>query len=220
MSQNLAPVAVSSADHVRLMDLYQRGLCLQAYQLSETIGPIPAWTGTDARLLAGRLAIHLGAPRLTYRMHLLAWRQDRTHPEACYYHARALQDRRGSLTAWRFLQRIGELPAEAPANVRSDWLAFHACVLGRFRDFDAAESYLRRAEEVCPDQPWTCLERAFLLELEDRYEESLAACAAPWNCARGIAPACRPPHTRCNCSTAIAKPWSCSTKAPSASRAG
>ena len=74
-----------------------------------------------------------------------------------------------------FPSRIGELPAEAPANVRSDWLAFHACVLGRFRDFDAAESYLRRAEEVCPDQPWTCLERAFLLELEDRYEESLAA---------------------------------------------
>ena len=69
------PVAVSSADHVRLMDLYQRGLCLQAYQLSETIGPIPAWTGTDARLLAGRLAIHLGALRLTYRMHLLAWRR-------------------------------------------------------------------------------------------------------------------------------------------------
>jgi len=175
MSEHLSSITVSSADLVRLMDLYQRGLCLQAYKLSETIGPIPAWTGTDARLLAGRLAIHLGAPRLTYRMHLLAWRQDRAHPEACYYRARALQDRRGSLPAWRFLQRIGELPAEAPANVRSDWLAFHACVLGRFRDFDAAETYLRRAEEVCPDQPWTCLERAFLLELEDRYEESLAA---------------------------------------------
>ena len=63
MSQNLAPVAVSSADLARLIDLYQRGLCLQAYQSGETIGPIPAWTGTDARLLAGRLAIHL-APRV------------------------------------------------------------------------------------------------------------------------------------------------------------
>jgi tetratricopeptide (TPR) repeat protein len=175
MTQLLAPVAVSSADLAPIMDLYQRGLCLQAYQRSESFGPLPQWTGTAARLLAGRLAIHLGAPRLTYRMHLLAWREDRSHPEAAYYHARALQDRRGSLTAWRFLGRIGELPPEAPANVRSDWLAFHACVLGRFRDFDAAEAYLQRAEQVCPDQPWTCLERAFLLELEDRYEESLAA---------------------------------------------
>jgi tetratricopeptide (TPR) repeat protein len=175
MTQTRIPIAVSPAQLTPLMDLYQRGQCLQAYRLAEAIGPLPDWTGSDARLLAGRLAIHLGAPRLTYRMHLLAWRQDRAHPEACYYHARALQDRRGSLTAWRFLQRIGELPADAPVNVRSDWLAFHGCVLGRFRDFDAAETYLRRAEETNPDQPWTCMERAFVLEMEDRYEESLAA---------------------------------------------
>ncbi|HEY7310169.1 MAG TPA: tetratricopeptide repeat protein [Gemmataceae bacterium] len=175
MTETLAPIVVSPSDLSRVMDLYQRGLYLQAYRLGETIGPLPAWSDTDARLLAGRLAVHLGAPRMTHRMHLLAWRQDRTHPEACYYHARALQDRRGSLAAWRFLRRLGDLPLEAPANVRSDWLAFHACVLGRFRDFDAAELYLRRAEEISPNQPWTCLERAFLLELEDRYEEALAA---------------------------------------------
>ena len=176
MTQLLAPAPTSAGDLASIMDLYQRGLCLQAYRRGEeALGPLPTWSGTEARLLAGRLAIHLGAPRLTYRLHLIAWRQDRGHPEACYYHARALQDRRGSLAAWRFLGRIGELPPEAPANVRSDWLAFHACVLGRFRDFDAAEAYLQRAEQVCPNQPWTCLERAFLLELEDRYEESLAA---------------------------------------------
>jgi tetratricopeptide (TPR) repeat protein len=175
MTQSPAPRAVSPAQLAPLLELYQRGQCLQAYRLAESLGPLPQWIGTDARLLAGRLAVHLGAPRLMYRFHLLAWRHDRSHPEACYYHARALQDRRGSLAAWRFLQRVGELPAETAANVRSDWLAFHGSVLARFRDFDAAETYLRRAEETCPEQPWTCMERAFVMELEDRYEESLAA---------------------------------------------
>jgi len=169
------PIAVQPAELASVLDLYQRGLCLQAYQLAQSLGPLAAWTGTEARLLAGRLAVHLGAPRLCNYMHLMAWRQDRTHPEACYYCARTLLDRRGPLAAWRFLRRVGELPPDAPIRVRSDWLAFQASVLGRFRDFDASESYLSRAEEVCPNQPWTCIERAFLLELEDRYEESLAA---------------------------------------------
>jgi len=175
MEPTSAPIVVQPADLAGVLDLYLRGLCLQAYQLAQNIGPLTAWTGTEARLLAGRLAIHLGAPRLGTYMCLMAWRQDRTHPEACYYRARTLLDRRGPLATWRFLRRIGELPPEAPVHVRSDWLAFHASVLSRFRDFDAAESYLSRAEEICPNQPWTCIERALVLELEDRYEESLAA---------------------------------------------
>ena len=44
--------------------------------------------------MAGRLAYHLGSPRLAMWMHYRAWREDPTHPEACYYHGRALLERR------------------------------------------------------------------------------------------------------------------------------
>jgi cellulose synthase operon protein C len=169
------PRVVPAPDDLRpVLDLYRQGLCLQAYRRAEALRPLRDWAGAPARVLAGRLAINLGAPRLAFLMHLRGWREDRSDPEACYYHARALLERRGPLTAWRFLRRQGDLP-EAPADVRSDWLAFHAAVLGRLRDFDAAEAWLDRAEAVCPGRPWTCLERAFLLEQEDRYAEALAA---------------------------------------------
>jgi tetratricopeptide (TPR) repeat protein len=167
-----APAPAVTLDRVR--QLYQQGLCLQAYQVAQTLGPLREWTGSAARVLAGRLAIHLGAPRLTFLHHLRAWRDDRTDPEACYYHARALLERRGPLRTWEFLRRQGELP-EAPAGVRADWLAFHACVLGRLRDFDAAETWLARAEALAPGRAWLCIERSLLLEAEDHYEESLAA---------------------------------------------
>ena len=162
-----APVAPAAADLKAILDLYRQGLCLRAYRRAEALGPLRCWSGAAARVLAGRLAINLGAPRLAFRMHLRGWREDRGDAEACYYHARALLERRGPLTAWRFLRKQGDLP-DAPADVRSDWLAFHAAVLGRLRDFDAAEGWLARAEEACPGRPWTCLERAFLLEQEDR----------------------------------------------------
>ena len=64
---------------------------------------------------------------------------------------------------------------KAPPTRCADWLSFHACVLGRLRDFDAAEGWLARAEAIAPQQPWPWIERCGLLELEDRNEESLAA---------------------------------------------
>jgi tetratricopeptide (TPR) repeat protein len=168
------PVAVPSEVLERVRELYGRGLCLQAYTLAQHVGPLAAWTGTAARILAGRLAIHLGAPRLTFWHHFRAWRADPTDPEACYYHARALLERRGPLRTWEFLRRQGEL-LEAPVPIRADWLGFHACVLARLRDFDAAEEWLARADALAPARPWLCIERSLLLELQDRYEESLAA---------------------------------------------
>src|SRR5262249_9120827 len=144
-----------------ILDLYTRGLCLQAYQRSQTLGPLAEWTGTAARILAGRLAMNLGAPRLARWHHWRAWREDPPDPEPCYYHAPAPLEYAGPLVACNFLQHTGPLPA-APPTVHSDWLAFHARVLGRLRDFDAAEAWLTRAEQANPDQPWTCIERAAL----------------------------------------------------------
>ena len=107
-------------------------------------------------------------------LHVQAWRNDQTDPEACYYHAYNLLSRRGALRAWKFLRRVGPLN-EAPDRVRSNWMALHAIVLGHLRDFDAAESWFARAEQVAPDRAWILVERADLSQLEDRYDEALAA---------------------------------------------
>ena len=98
--------------------------------------------------------------------------------------ARNTLARRGPLAAWRFFQSVGPLE-DAPDRVRSDWLASQGFALALLRDFDAAESWLARAEKVSPDRPWLLVERAGVYLLEDRYEDALAAArdslsAKPW----------------------------------------
>ncbi len=168
------PLRITPADVARIMDLYQQGLYLRAHEMAQRFGPLKDWKPTPARVLAGRLAFNLGAPRLACLLHTRAWRADPGDGEARYYYARTVFERRGPLTAWKFLKRSGDLP-DATAEVRADWYAFHACVLGRLRDFDAAESWLARAEAVCPGRPWICVEQSYLLEQEDCYEDALAA---------------------------------------------
>ncbi|MDR3617985.1 MAG: tetratricopeptide repeat protein [Paludisphaera borealis] len=170
--RGLITVGQDVLDRVRA--LYSEGDCLGAYEVARAVGPLGSWTGTAARVLAGRLARHLGGFRLGTALHLRAWRADPTDPEACYYHARAMIGRRGPLAAWEFLRRVGPLEA-ATDEVRSDWLASHAIALGALRDFDAAEAYLTEAERVAPGRAWLRVERSSLFEMEDRYDEALAA---------------------------------------------
>lgn len=165
---------IAPHDLNRIHDLYSRGLCLQAYQQAVALAPLHEWKGTPARLMAGRLAINLGAPRLAAWHHYDTWRKDPSHPEACYYYGRLLLQRRGPWAAQRFLHQSGDLPDASPA-IRADWLASHGCVAGILRDFEAAEGYLARAEQISPDRPWICIERSTLFEMEDRYEEALAS---------------------------------------------
>jgi cellulose synthase operon protein C len=158
----------------RILDLYEQGLYVQAYAISQELGPLAEWHGTDARLVAGRLAAQVGAPRLARRLHRLAWREDRAHPEACYYRARARLEHSGPLAAWEFLRRRGDLP-EAPVDLRGNWLALRASVAAHLRDFDTADLWIARAREMATDDPWIFVEQSSILELEDRYEEALAA---------------------------------------------
>ncbi|MBV9123631.1 MAG: C39 family peptidase, partial [Planctomycetes bacterium] len=173
-TQPLEPVQVAPEDLSRIRDLYSRGLCLQAYQAAQPWGPLKAWSGTAGRVLAGRLAMNLGAPRLGRWLHLRAWRDNPFDPEAQYYYVRAVSERRGPLAAWKILKRWGDLP-QADPDTRGAWLSFRASTAGRLRDFDTADYWLARAEEAAPESPWVQVERSYLLELEDRYPESLAA---------------------------------------------
>jgi tetratricopeptide (TPR) repeat protein len=157
-----------------VLGLYEQGQLLKAYAIAQTFGPLQHWEGTAARVMAGRLASHLGAPRMGRALHWLAWRTDPRDPQALYYYARHLFERRGPLPAWEFLTRTGELP-DAPPEFRSDWFSAHAMVAGWVRDFETAESWLARAEALWPQSPWLCIERAAMLDRQDRYPEALAS---------------------------------------------
>lgn len=164
----------SPSDLERIHELYGRGLYLQAYEVAKASGPLRAWKGTAARLIGGRLAYHLGAPRLARWLHHLARKDDRAHFEALYYYTRSVLDRRGPLAAWEIFRSTPDLPGAA-AEIRADWFSLRAGVAAVVRDFDTAEHWLDVADRTAPDRPWTCIERSHVLELEDRYEESLAA---------------------------------------------
>ncbi len=158
----------------RIRETYEDGYYLQAYQKAMTWGPLETWEGTAAKLLAGRLALNLGAPGLASRLHVQAWRGDRTDPEACYYRARAILGKKGPLAAWNFLKRIGTME-DADETIRAEWFSIHAIVLGIFRDFDGAWKWMERARDVKSNVAWIHVERAQLLTMEDRYEEALEA---------------------------------------------
>jgi tetratricopeptide (TPR) repeat protein len=167
-------IAVSADDLQRVRTLYDAGDFLGAYEVAREIGPLAQWGGTAATLIAGRLAGQLGSQRLRLAMFLRAWRNDPDDAEACYYRARATLTRRSPLYAWRFLQRIGPLEG-AENELRSDWLASHAIVLGALRDFDRAEAYMAEAERLAPHRAWLGIERSALFEMEDRYADALDA---------------------------------------------
>ncbi len=170
VTEPLAPITPEQQQTV--FALYDQGLYLQAYELGTSIAPLHRWRGTTARILAGRMAGNLGSQRLGDWHFVHAYRQDPTHPDACWYFANYLANRRGPLPAWRFLRQVGDLPAEAPLESRAHWLALHGTVLGRLRDFDAAEEWLARAEALGPAHPWVVLERAALYALEDKNDEA------------------------------------------------
>ncbi len=106
-------------------------------EISQPLGPLTTWHGAAGRVLAGRLAGNLGAPRLGRALHWLAGREYPEDPAALYYAAMAYWSRFGTLHAWR-RYRLVELPQAADNSLRADWLALKAIMLGTMRDFTRA----------------------------------------------------------------------------------
>src|SRR5262245_48762400 len=210
-----AAVAIPGDILEQVHALHGDGLYLQAYRRGNEVAPLREWRGTAAQILAGRLAVNLGAPRLCWWHHTWAWRQDRHDPEACYYYARAVCDRRGAWAGWTFVRACGDFE-DAPAHFRADWLAFQAGLVGRQRDFMTGETLLDQAERLAPDRPWIKIERAAVLEYQAATAIRWLPLGTRWSCGPGIAPASRASRTRCNCSIATPRRSSCSPRPTSA----
>src|SRR5579883_724303 len=165
---------IAPTDLTRVRELYTQGHYRQAYEVTVALGPLRDWTGTPAQLIGGRLAIQLGAPKLGRRMHLRAFRTTPAHPEVIYYHARYRMERFGPLSTWRFMRDHPDW-SDAGPELHADWIALSAFIVARMRDFDRAERLLNRAETICPDRPWPCIERSSVYEAADRLDDAMTA---------------------------------------------
>ena len=161
-------------DLQRVRELYGRGQYREAYAIGAAYAPVREWCGAPARLLAGRLAIQLGAPRLGHQLHLAAFREYPANLEAVYYHARFRMERFGPLSALRFVRAHDDW-SDAPPGLRADWLGVQALIYARLQDFDRAEKAIAQAEAGATDRAWIFVERSSVLELCERPTEAMEA---------------------------------------------
>ncbi|MEZ6142885.1 MAG: tetratricopeptide repeat protein [Zavarzinella sp.] len=165
---------VTTSDLLPIREKYSQGMYLQAYELSKQFGPLEQWENTPARLMGGRIAIQLGGNRLGRKMHLQAWKDTPTYPEAIYYHARYRLEQFGPFACWNFMRTFTEDDwSIAPPDIRADWYALHAYICGRLRDFEQAERWLNKADTLCQDRAWFDVEKSAVLEFQEKYEEAL-----------------------------------------------
>lgn len=163
----------------QIRSTYDAGRYVQAYEMGRAAwGQAADWPGTDARVLALRLAANLGAPRLADWLTRLAYRGQPDHAEALYYEGRRVGRRRGPYAGYRWLRARGEFPANATAEVRASWYTLWGEFTSSLRDFDAAEAWLRLAEQADPTNPWVKVCQAASREREDRYDEAAALARA------------------------------------------
>lgn len=164
---------LTPADLAPIRELYTAGRYRTAHAAGARFGPYRTWQGPGGMILAGRLAMQLGAPKFGRKLHLAAVRLFPANLEVAYYHARHRMERFGPLACWRFLKAHPDW-SDASPELRADWLALSGFVAARLRDFDRADRFLNQAEALAPNRPWIAVERASSFEAAERYEDALA----------------------------------------------
>jgi cellulose synthase operon protein C len=156
---------------------FDGGLSRQAFDFTQSLGSLQTWPGTRGRILASRIAADLGARRLAHALQVRAYRADVNNLEARAFFLASTLERRGPFAAWQLLRQFGEPSIDSGPNKEGIeyLLSLRAHVVAIWRDFENASRFLQNAEQIFPDSPWLAVERSFLLEQQDRYEESLAA---------------------------------------------
>jgi hypothetical protein len=180
---------------------YQAGRYLDAYRAALESGPLAAWRGIDARILAGRLAGRLGGTRLSRLLIATAFRERPRHAGAVLYRAYDLLSLRGPLAVWEFTAGWDALEG-LTAAAAGGLLALRARLAGLFRDFELADRLMVQALERCPESP--CVPRNV-----SRMRSGPADAA--WSSPPGSAPRCRngPPCSCAGCATGRPRPgWS------------
>lgn len=157
----------------KIDELSEKNLNLQAYKLAKPFGDILSWDGTESILLASHLAYALGAPTAASRLISRAWHRDKSNSEATFYYAIEMLTRRGPLPALMFIRKHSDFSGDD--KLMCWWYSLQTQLHAVLRDFSLAAEWHKKAVEIAPTESWVWVSRAFALEQQDRYEESLEA---------------------------------------------
>ncbi|HEY0048362.1 MAG TPA: C39 family peptidase, partial [Pyrinomonadaceae bacterium] len=166
-------MSIPEKDLQDVRNLHEQSLHLQAFNLAQSICPLPRWEGTEAVLLASHLAYNLGALKTSVKWTTRAWRNDKKHPRAMFYYASEILNSKGSLPGLIFLRKQAA-DFQAEGKILSWWYCLHAGAFSFLRDFTTADEWHKKAIEAAPEEPWVWVSQAHSLEMQDRYEEALA----------------------------------------------
>ncbi|MFD0892824.1 C39 family peptidase [Luteolibacter ambystomatis] len=160
----------------QLERLWEQGLILQAWELAKEHGPMERWAPGPALLVAARIASTAGNSKLANVFDILNWRDDRQDPGR-YFQALfpRLKWRPPVLLLPEIQAMLEQRTRPMEDTDRADLLSFKSWALGTLRDFAAAHEAADEAIRLVPSSPWIRVQRSSVLEMEDRYEEALAA---------------------------------------------
>lgn len=160
-----------------VVSYYDQGQYIRAYHIgTEHLGPIESWPGVRGRILAGRVAYNLGAPRWAQAWHLRVCREFPDDPESIYYQHSSMIGRRGAIAVWRSLTQ-SPFPEYLTDRQRAELLGLRAHVFAILRDFSSAQADLQEALRLAPDHVWILVDQHAVLAAMDRREEALESTA-------------------------------------------
>ena len=167
---------IDSAVLEQIDDALKAGRPLDGWEAANaTRIPLKKWPAGKARRKASALAGSLGSRRLSNALDWLNWREHREEP--AYYH-QALFSRAGVISGHRLIPEIDEFlksQSDIKAERKADLLGYQGRLFANLRDFTRAGERIKEALDLAPEVAWIHVEHSMILEMEDRYEDSLAA---------------------------------------------
>lgn len=173
-SARLQRIPVEEKVLEEIENLYNQGLYADAHTLALATGPLAAWSGSRARVLAARLASRLEGDRFSDWLSLTAWRADRKGALTNLYRGYGLWRKEGPLVVWAATENFRSFEG-IDADLEADFLALRARIAGSYRDFELAWRLMDEALRLLDGSPWLWSEKASLLLMEDRPDESTEA---------------------------------------------
>jgi len=165
------PQATASLDLLEQLEkLCEKGRFLDAWEAAQPLGPPERWPGLQGLILASRIVHHLGAPRRSDRLDLLAYRRHPSSPGSLARYLRIVLAHRGPFLAQERLRSA--LPKVSSRDEHGELRALCVQLACELRDFASAEEIL---EEEAGPEGMSLLEhlaRVELLEAQDRHEEA------------------------------------------------
>lgn len=157
------------------LEHYEKGNYVDAFNLTQSTGDLRDWQGVEALVFGFRLANNLGASRLAALLVCRAWREQPYHPQAAVHFGYYLQNRGGSLKAWRHALACEPHATQSPAQL-ADLKTLRARVAASYRDTDTAWSLWNEAKSIGgAHQAWLQVERAGILLDSERRDDALQA---------------------------------------------